>query len=101
MDVDHVGGGDQRPRPHPGLHRLQGLRDPRHPQPPRAPAHVRDAGAADRRPEGEEPDAMAALRETLAEQVGEERVGGLVRGQVRRDHEHVHAARSQSRANSA
>jgi hypothetical protein len=76
------------------------LRQARGAQPPHAPAHEGGVGAVGLLPERQVADAVALAAEGASEQVGEEGVGGLVGGQVRRDHQDVHEA-GHARANSA
>ena len=83
----------------PRLGRLQRLRQAGAAQPRGAPAHVRRVGPAALTAEGEEARGVAPLGERPAEQVGEQRVGGLVGREVRRHHQHVHARASHSARN--
>jgi hypothetical protein len=103
VHVDDVRAAHQRRRLPPGLGGLQGLRQPGRAEPP-APPHRRDALPLQAVVEGEHVDRVAARAQAASQQVGQDRVGRLVGRQVRRHHQHVHAApRSSrySRANSA
>jgi hypothetical protein len=99
VDVHDLGLGQQRPGLAPGPQRFHGLGHARRAQAPRPATDEVDAVRVLAIAEGQELHGVAAPAQGLAEQMGQQRVRGLVGRQVRRDHQDVHPAHS--RANSA